>query len=1171
MREALRQVRENPPGAMPDENEHFSPSPNINWPPSCYSLIGREDLAYQGDPRERATRRPAIYSIKDQEKKENESLKEYAKSAGKASNPLAIRSSAMKTDVEDGTELYDPVSYMRFSKDQRLQEVRRVLCSSRPAILNITDSGLTDHDLVQAQQKKLFLLCQRSLALSVGRAMFTMSTVRGLQPLMTETVTIPPLSLHGKIKATSATIGLDKSSIQKDMLVWPTFHNGVASGLRIARDQIDKISSTWIVYNRPPKTDNNSNASHPTEAHAGLLMALGLQGHLKVLALTKVYEYLSSGQPITSVALLIGMAACRIGTQDQAVAKLLSIHVPSMHPSASTDLEVPSIVQTSALVGLGLLYMGTSNRQITEVLLQEIGRRPTDDKDFERESYSLAAGLALGMVVLGSGNTSKGLSDLNVEDRLVCYTVGGHLPSLVFPSNTNTNYNALFTPSRSSTQLTPRNNLSQSQSNAHSSPSYQSTSSNIVLEGVSVNLDITAPGAVLALGLMYIRTEDMSIALRIAPPNTEALLETVRPDVLLLRVLAFGLIMWKTVIPSKDWIEGHLPESIRGEKGKKKGEMGIMTWLNVVAGSCFVMGLKFAGTGYSPTATFIRAYVEELIEIGKKEGANLSGSVGAALEMCTCICALALSLVMSGSGDLDTFRIYRKLRKRVSANVSYGSHMCISMAIGFLFLGGGRYTLGNHNEAIAALICALYPRFPQYTTDNRYHLQALRHLHILAAEQRCVECRDIVNERSVYVPLEVKMRSFGGSNEIITQHLTTPCLLPPLSHLQSVKIDSKRYWGRTLYPHKNEMHKLSLTQYRTIYVKRKEGFLSYGDDPTGHCSLANRPFPKLTPWMQALRRDKHLNSDTAIPIDNNIADYIKTFSEDRNVRAFAEHFCDPKNAISEIEDKNISLSQKEILEAEEHSDFTSSILYQCLIDDKPEMVAVYLKIYQTARTLQSQYSNANIVNIKIINTYYHHQHKKLNHHHKLSRGTSSISANNQLLESRFLSSISMTLHQMFYSLYLNPKEILQHWIPTPSNITPVHTNLPKTSQDTKIHHQSPKANIQNKAKSSPTQSAPLPAPSIQLCYPQARKTATLFGIYLTYYSFPSPTLMKKIFDWFHTNIHQILPQLNEFKREKEKVLCLSMHLSSCPWLKDEEVEGLLEVSSFLLTLLKPSH
>ena len=45
---------------------------------------------------------------------------------------------------------------------------------------------------------------------------------------------------------------------------------------------------------------------------------------------------------------------------------------------------------------------------------------------------------------------------------------------------------------------------------------------------------------------------------------------------------------------------------------------------------------------------------------------------------------------MAGSGNLDVLRIARQLHKRHSRDGPYGSHMAVHMAIGLLFLGGGR-------------------------------------------------------------------------------------------------------------------------------------------------------------------------------------------------------------------------------------------------------------------------------------------------------------------------------------------------------------------------------------------------------------------------------------------------------------------------------------------------
>lgn len=65
-------------------------------------------------------------------------------------------------------------------------------------------------------------------------------------------------------------------------------------------------------------------------------------------------------------------------------------------------------------------------------------------------------------------------------------------------------------------------------------PSFQ------IREGNCVNLDVTAPGATLALGLMYLRTGNKAVADWMAPPETQYLLDFVRPDFLMLRILSRG-------------------------------------------------------------------------------------------------------------------------------------------------------------------------------------------------------------------------------------------------------------------------------------------------------------------------------------------------------------------------------------------------------------------------------------------------------------------------------------------------------------------------------------------------------------------------------------------------------------------------------------------------------
>lgn len=113
------------------------------------------------------------------------------------------------------------------------------------------------------------------------------------------------------------------------------------------------------------------------------------------------------------------------------------------------------------------------------------------------------------------------------------------------------------------------------------------------------------------------------------------------------------------------------------------------------------------------------------------------------VETCLCVSAFAMSIIMAGTGDVECFRTLRVLRKRFETDMHYGYNMAINMSLGFLFLGSGAFTFSRNDLSIAALLCSLYPVFPQNPSDNRYHLQALRHFYVLALESRLIQARDI--------------------------------------------------------------------------------------------------------------------------------------------------------------------------------------------------------------------------------------------------------------------------------------------------------------------------------------------------------------------------------------------------------------------------------------------
>ena len=118
---------------------------------------------------------------------------------------------------------------------------------------------------------------------------------------------------------------------------------------------------------------------------------------------------------------------------------------------------------------------------------------------------------------------------------------------------------------------------------------------------------------------------------------------------------------------------------------------------------------------------------------------------------------------IAGTGNLEALRFLRQLNARCAPEVSYGIHMAVHMAIGFLFMGGGTLSFGTSNADIAALVTSIFPRFPFGAADNQYHLQAFRHLYVLAASPRSIVARDVDTGEACYVPMTIRQRSSSES------------------------------------------------------------------------------------------------------------------------------------------------------------------------------------------------------------------------------------------------------------------------------------------------------------------------------------------------------------------------------------------------------------------------
>ncbi|ESO93615.1 hypothetical protein LOTGIDRAFT_232653 [Lottia gigantea] len=902
LREAILNCRCNPPS---------------DWPEKAYSLIGREDL--------------------------KTSLVIKRKHIANTENNNSTDTMTSKDEV-DGMESLDfELLKLRFSEDLRIQEVRRLLQSSQPAKISLVQKPeVSDHDFIEEKEKHLYCICIRTMALPIGRGMLTLCTYH---PLPTETLPIPKLCLTGRALPRNTTVELTHIDTPAKMAVWPHFHNGVAAGLRIANST--QVDSAWIIYNSPVGNDM-------VNEYAGFLMALGLNGHLLNLETLNVHDYLSLlknlcvenphktgpsfsasalpirglnkadvwGQSMTTIGLILGLSAAKRGTMDLGVTRMLSIHLTALLPPTSTDLNIPHDVQVAGILGVGLVYQGTGNLHFAEVLLAEIGRPPGPENQncTDRESYALASGLALGLVMFGKGKQAMGLSDNSMANILCHFMVGGQKRPL--PGPYRERYN---------------------------SPSY------LIKEGDCVNIDVTAPGATLALGMFFFNTNNSAVAEWLKAPDTQFMLNNVQPDFLMLRTLSRGLVLWDAVVPTQEWVSSNIPEIVSKYAFKENVEINYdvnidyetmsQAYCSLITGAFMVLGLKFAGSANQMAFDLMMEQMKLCLRlISVPALVEMAGK--SLVENCLCSILLSLSMVMCGTGDLRVLRLCRMLRKRVGLQhvyTTYGSHMAISMATGLLFLGGGKYSLKTTPDAIGVMLCAFYPRFPTHSNDNRYHLQAFRHLYVLAAEPRLILPRDVDTGLTTYVPVQIKFKpSPCYKTTELTYDTYAPCLLPELHLLEQVNILGPRYWPVLFHVDKNwSILKSLLENNQILSVKQRAGHLSYVEDPQGYRSIL----------AKSLTSD-HSNHGVTDP------EVIKSFTSDNRITTLSEIFLTPKHS------QNYERVQE-----------LSSVLFDCVTQEKTESISCHLILQQLIQESEHCYDTFGINQLKLILGYYTSCHR----------------------------------------------------------------------------------------------------------------------------------------------------------------------------------------------------
>lgn len=316
--------------------------------------------------------------------------------------------------------------------------------------------------------------------------------------------------------------------------------------------------------------------------------------------------------------------------------------------------------------------------------------------------------------------------------------------------------------------------------------------------------------------------------------------------------------------------------------------------------------------------------------------------------------AIAVGLVMAGTGDVPSLRRMRMIHGQASQSSRYGAHAAGHMSLGLLFLGGGRYTLGTSNAAIACMVAAFFPRFPRASSESNGYVQALRHLWVLAVEPRCLIACDVDTSEVVYLPINLRVRD---RDTFRTTHLVSPTLIPQMDNILSIVVDSPRYWPLFLDLANVPRHREALLRTQTLFVKKKTGFLSYGEDPKGSRSIVLRPGASdasivATPYVSNLKWTLwELHS------------FVTSLKGNRHLPSYLDHFC--RRTVSHPADEDLHL-------------FATATLLECLTLDKLHMLHSHLGLFQSIyRALPSTSSVTGLKDFAVASAFYKRAHSSL--------------------------------------------------------------------------------------------------------------------------------------------------------------------------------------------------
>ncbi|KAL3232428.1 Anaphase-promoting complex subunit 1 [Nakaseomyces bracarensis] len=736
-------------------------------------------------------------------------LSEVILSAGYAANEKSsiLGNPEQHEDMDEGNSLKKN-SELIFSEDKRFNEVLSLLSFSKVQNVPFVTRE-TEYTKILTQKKRFAeIFALRSCAQGIGWGAVVYSTEK---PLSTQKWYINDINFCTSFPDKTK-IKVEKEQINKEFLEWGKFHSGVSSGLKISK-KTKGISGSWIAFNKPKEV----NASH-----AGFLLGLGLNGHLKNLEEWHIYNYLSLKSTYIGIGLLLGMSSSMKGSMDLTLTKILSIHVAALLPKGANDLNIDIKVQTAGLVSLGQLFLRSRHKKMTSLLIDQLSSLVSINEELVAdEGYRMAAGIAIGLINLGAGPT---LTEHEKHESPVEIDEYDSDTNFVLPEDSDANSYELIS-----------NKLLEFICDYHDAE----------MDWLPQNSQI---GACLAITLMFLKSGNKKIAEQVAVSTEDIRGQSnCRPELIMYKEFAYHMIMWDTIQDSTEFL-------MRGIHFEASGEMTSdkLPIYYAIAGRVLSLGIKFASTGRKSLKKMFLTLIDKLVRFYQYPGKNTVDFKLVILSVNVLINTLLVStsMVMCATGDLDVFRRLRYFHEVVTGKDScqydyvfksdgfddksynrdnetenpvgnglgiidpaidqepgaddlglpsenhndsenqYSKFIATSLSMGFLFLGSGQYALKNNElESLAYLIISVLPTFlPPYP------LQELKHFWSLAVEPRCLLVRDALTNEPV-LDLEIVLTSKDPyTTNLDTETLRTPCLLPDISRIKSISVISSEYF-----------------------------------------------------------------------------------------------------------------------------------------------------------------------------------------------------------------------------------------------------------------------------------------------------------------------------------------------------------------------------------------